>query len=38
LIDELADSGFDDVAIRGFLGDNFYRVANRAWQGNSQAG
>jgi membrane dipeptidase len=38
LIDDLADSGFDDEAIRGFLGDNFYRVANRAWQGNSQAG
>jgi membrane dipeptidase len=38
LIDDLADSGFDDVAIRGFLGGNFYRVANRAWQGSSQAG
>ena len=32
LIDGLSDSGFDDAAIRGFLGDNFYRVANRTWQ------
>ena len=38
LIDGLADAGFDDTAIRGFLGDNFYRVANRAWQGSNQAG
>jgi len=38
LIDALADSGFDDAAIRGFLGGNFYRVATRTWQGNSQAG
>jgi membrane dipeptidase len=38
LIDDLADSGFDDVAIRGFLGGNFYRVADRAWQGSRQAG
>jgi len=32
LIDALADSGFDDVAIRGFLGENFRRVADAAWQ------
>jgi membrane dipeptidase len=38
LIDGLADSEFDDAAIRGFLGGNFYRVANRVWQGSSQAG
>ena len=34
LIDRLADSGFDDDAIRGFLGENFQRVANAAWQSN----
>lgn len=33
LIDALADSGFDDVAIRGFLGENFHRVAATAWGG-----
>jgi membrane dipeptidase len=31
LIDALADSGFDDDAIRGFLGENFRRVADTAW-------
>ena len=34
LIDALADSGFDDVAIRGFLGENFHRVARTAWRGD----
>ena len=33
LIDALANSGFDDTDIRGFLGDNFRRVAAAAWQG-----
>jgi membrane dipeptidase len=33
LIEALADSGFADTAIRGFLGENFLRVANSAWQG-----
>jgi membrane dipeptidase len=33
LIEALADSGFDDTAIRGFLGENFLRVASSAWQG-----
>jgi len=33
LLDALADSGFDDSAIRGFLGENFYRVAASAWRG-----
>jgi membrane dipeptidase len=32
LVDALADSGFDDAAIRGFLGENFYRVADQAWR------
>jgi membrane dipeptidase len=31
LIEALADSGFDDTSIRGFLGENFYRVAARTW-------
>ncbi|MCP4877855.1 MAG: membrane dipeptidase [Gammaproteobacteria bacterium] len=33
LIDALGDSGFDEAAIRGFLGENFRRVANHAWHG-----
>jgi len=33
LVDRLADSGFDDSAIRGFLGENFRRVADSAWNG-----
>jgi membrane dipeptidase len=33
LLDALAGAGFDDGAIRGFLGENFYRVAASAWQG-----
>ena len=33
LIDALAESGFDDSDIRGFLGENFRRVAANAWQG-----
>jgi membrane dipeptidase len=33
LIDALADTGFDDSAIRGFLGENFRRVAASAWKG-----
>jgi membrane dipeptidase len=33
LIDALADAGFTDNAIRGFLGENFHRVAAVAWQG-----
>ena len=32
LIAALADSGFDDTAIRGFLGENFHRVANSVWR------
>jgi len=32
LIDALADSGFDDTDIHGFLGENFRRVATSAWQ------
>jgi len=32
LIDALADSGFNDAAICGFLGENFHRVAEAAWQ------
>ena len=35
LIAALADSGFDDTAILGFLGENFQRVASAAWQGNA---
>jgi len=31
LIDALAGSGFDDTDIRGFLGENFRRVAASAW-------
>ncbi len=31
LIDRLAANGFDNNAIRGFLGENFRRVAERAW-------
>ena len=31
LIDALADSGFNDGDIRGFLGENFRRVAAAAW-------
>ena len=32
LIDGLADCGFDESAIRGFLGENFRRVAAATWQ------
>ena len=32
LVDALADAGFDDVTIRGFLGENFHRVASAAWR------
>ena len=32
LIDALADSGFDEKDIRGFLGENFKRIAAAAWQ------
>ena len=31
LIDAMADSGFSDDDIRGFLGENFRRVAAKAW-------
>jgi membrane dipeptidase len=31
LINALADSGFDDTDIRGFLGENFRRVAAASW-------
>ncbi len=31
LIDAMADSGFADDDIRGFLGENFRRVAAQAW-------
>ena len=31
LIDALADSGFDNTDIRGFLGENFRRVAAASW-------
>ncbi|MDH3221900.1 MAG: dipeptidase [Gammaproteobacteria bacterium] len=34
LIEALAESGFDDADIRGFLGENFRRVATRVWQGS----
>ena len=37
LIDALADDGFDDDAIRGFLGNNFRRVASTAWPGAAAA-
>ena len=30
--DALSDSGFDEQDIRGFLGENFKRVAAQAWQ------
>ena len=33
LIARLADAGFDDVDLRGFLGENFRRVALEAWSG-----
>ena len=33
LIDRLADTGFDDGDLRGFLGENFRRVAVDAWNG-----
>ena len=33
LVDALAESGFDDAAIHGFLGQNFRRVAAAAWPG-----
>jgi membrane dipeptidase len=33
-IDALADSGFDDMDIRGFLDGIFRRVAAAAWQGS----
>lgn len=32
LVDGLAKSAFDDTAIRGFLGENFRRVAAATWQ------
>ncbi len=32
LIDGLIAAGFDDTAIRGFLGENFRRVAAATWQ------
>ena len=35
LTDALADSGFTDDAIRGFLGENFHRVAAIAWRGDA---
>ena len=35
LTDALADDGFDDDSIRGFLGENFRRVATTAWQGDT---
>jgi membrane dipeptidase len=35
LLDALAAAGFGDGAIRGFLGENFYRVAASAWRGGS---
>jgi len=34
LIERLADSGFSDGDIRGFLGANFKRVAEQCWNGN----
>ncbi len=33
LIEVMADSGFAESDIRGFLGENFRRVADSAWQG-----
>ena len=33
LIDALVESGFDDTAVQGFLGENFRRVASVAWSG-----
>ena len=33
LIARLADAGFDDRDLRGFLGENFRRVAVEAWNG-----
>jgi membrane dipeptidase len=38
LVDALADSGFDDTDIRGFLGENFRRVAASAWHSSLQEG
>ena len=35
LVDALADADFDDDAIRGFLGENFQRVAASAWRGDA---
>lgn len=35
LVDALAEAGFDDGAIRGFLGENLYRVAASAWRGSN---
>ncbi len=32
LLDALARTGFDETAIRGFLGENFRRVAAATWQ------
>ena len=32
LIDAMSDSGFDEKDIRGFLGENFKRVAAESWQ------
>ncbi|MDH3386366.1 MAG: dipeptidase [Gammaproteobacteria bacterium] len=34
LVEALAGSGFDDEDIRGFLGENFRRVATSVWQGS----
>lgn len=36
LVDKLADSGFNDDDIRGFLGENFRRVAASAWVGQEK--
>ena len=35
LVDALADADFDDDAIRGFLGENFQRVAACAWRSDA---
>ena len=37
LVDALAGAGFGDDAIRGFLGENFRRVAGIAWAGADAA-
>ena len=38
LTEAMAEAGFDDASIRGFLGENFRRVADSAWRGERQAG